>query len=55
MTVSGGIEFEGSGAVAFESDVDIDQGTVTNVGTGAGPDDSTPVEDFTIAATIESC
>ena len=55
VMVSGGIEFEGRGAIAFESDVDIDRGTVTIVGTGAAPDESAPIQEFTIAATIESC
>jgi D-alanyl-D-alanine carboxypeptidase len=55
VTVSGSLEFEGSGEVVFESDEGIDQGTVTIVGTGAAPDESAPVEDFTIAATIEAC
>jgi D-alanyl-D-alanine carboxypeptidase len=55
VTVSGGIDFEGTGEVVFEPDAGIDQGTVTIVGTGAAPDDGAPVEDFTISASIESC
>jgi hypothetical protein len=58
VTVSGGFEFEGRGTVGF-SGASIDQGVdgdqVTLVGSGAAPDDSAPVEDFTLEATIESC
>jgi hypothetical protein len=55
VTVSGGFEFEGRGAVGIDPGADIDQGTVTIIGSGAAPDDGAPVEDFTIEATIESC
>lgn len=54
VTVSGGFQFEGRGTVGF-SGASIDQGNVTIVGSGAQPDDSAPIEDFTIDATIESC
>ncbi len=49
IVVSGGLQFEGSGSIT------VDDGQVTVVGSGAAPDDSAPVEDFTLEATIESC
>ena len=49
IVVSGGAEFEGRGSMT------ADGGQVTVVGTGAAPDDSAPIEDFTLEATIESC
>lgn len=49
IVVSGGLQFEGRG------DITVDGGQVIVVGSGAAPDDSAPVEDFTLEATIESC
>lgn len=49
LVVSGGLQFEGRGSIT------VDGGQVTVVGSGAAPDDSAPVEDFTLEATIESC
>ena len=49
IVVSGGLQFEGRGSIT------VDDGQVTVVGSGAAPDDSAPVEDFTLEATIESC
>ena len=49
IVVSGGLEFEGRG------DITVDGGQVIVVGSGAAPDDSAPVEDFTLEASIESC
>jgi D-alanyl-D-alanine carboxypeptidase len=55
VTVSGSVEFEGRGTVTFDPGAGIDQGTVTISGSGAAPDPSAPIEDFTIEATITSC
>ena len=49
IVVSGGLQFEGRGSI------NVDGGQVILVGSGAAPDDSAPVEDFTLEATIESC
>ncbi len=49
IVVSGGLQFEGRGSI------NVDGGQVILVGSGAEPDDSAPVEDFTLEATIESC
>lgn len=49
IVVSGGTQFEGRGSIT------VDGGQVILVGSGAAPDDSAPVEDFTLEATIESC
>ena len=49
IVVSGGTQFEGRGSIT------VDGNQVILVGSGAAPDDSAPVEDFTLEATIESC
>jgi D-alanyl-D-alanine carboxypeptidase len=49
IVVSGATQFQGRGSIT------VDGGQVIVVGSGAAPDDSAPVEDFTLEATIESC
>jgi D-alanyl-D-alanine carboxypeptidase len=49
IAVSGATQFQGRGSIT------VDGGQVIVVGSGAAPDDSAPVEDFTLEAAIESC
>lgn len=56
VIVSGAYEFEGTGTAVFDPDTSgVGQGDVTITGSGAQPDDSSPVEDFTIEARNLSC
>ena len=56
VVVSGAYEFEGKGTAAFDPDTSgIDQGNVMITGSGAQPDDSSGLQDFTVDARIRSC
>ena len=50
VSVSGAFEFEGIGDATVS-----DLGSVQIVGTGSEPDDSAPVQSFTVVAQLETC